>query len=39
MVTQFMAVAPLAVLKPPMGSLIAYDTEIGNALDLVLAGI
>ncbi|WP_290686892.1 MULTISPECIES: CcdB family protein [unclassified Haematobacter] len=39
MVTQFMAAVPLTVLGRPVASLIARDTEITNALDMLLSGI
>lgn len=39
MVTQFMAAVPLAFLNRPVASLIGRDTEITNALDMLLSGI
>ncbi|KFI32425.1 plasmid maintenance protein CcdB [Haematobacter missouriensis] len=39
MVTQFMAAVPLTMLGRPVSSLIGRDTEITNALDMLLSGI
>ena len=39
MVTEFMAAVPASILKTPAGSLAQHDTEITDALDMLLTGV
>lgn len=38
LVTQFLAAVPLPLLANPVADLSAHDTEISNALDMLLHG-
>ena len=39
MVTQFLSAVPILHLAEPVANLLAHDTEITNALDMLLNGI
>ncbi|WP_193181174.1 CcdB family protein [Nisaea sediminum] len=39
MATQFLSAVPLPHLSEPVGTLLAHDTEITNALDMLLTGV